>query len=67
MTESGLAGPQGSGFERGQKVRLPGATGIDFVEAAIPQSSGRPMTPDKPTTERLDSNRLLLQTTPRLT
>lgn len=38
MTDSGLARPQVSGFERGQRVRLPGAAGIDIVEAAIPRA-----------------------------
>ncbi len=37
MTDSGLVGPQVSGIERGQRVRLPGATGIETVEAAIPR------------------------------
>lgn len=66
MTDSGLAGTQVSGFERGQRVRLPGGTGIDVVEAAIQQSSGRSMVLDNPTAKRLVSNRLLPQTTPRL-
>ncbi|MCY3910243.1 hypothetical protein [Candidatus Poriferisocius sp.] len=38
MTDSGLARPQVSGFERGQRVRLPGGTGIETVEAAIPRA-----------------------------
>lgn len=37
MTDPGFADPQVGGLERGQRVRLPGATGIETVEAAIPR------------------------------
>ena len=38
MTDSGLGGPQGVRFERGQRVRLSGGRGVEIVEAAIPRA-----------------------------